>query len=72
MHNVYFIYKGSGQVLKRVNSKQQGEFLAPVINLPEGSFFGELCALIGTVSYFTFAAAPPMKKTANQPSNALT
>ena len=49
---LFFFAKGRGVLTRNFRSKYYGKFQLEVVELPEGSFYGELCILLGNTSYF--------------------
>ena len=62
IEKVYFFYQGSGVLQREFDSKAYGNACIDVVNLPEGSFFGELAVLLNLKAYFHMKAGSGKKK----------
>ena len=49
---LFFFGKGRGVLTQNYRSQTYGKFQLEVVELPEGSFYGELCILLGNTAYF--------------------
>ena len=49
---LFFFGKGRGVLTRNFRSESYGKFQLEVVELPEGSFYGELCILLGNTAYF--------------------
>lgn len=59
---VLFIYKGSAIVSKSFHSEAYGRTNLEVVNLPEGSFFGEIAAKLTAATQFGLRAGTQLNK----------
>ena len=62
IEKVLFIYKGSAVITKSFDSPVYGRTQLEVVNLPEGSFFGELATKLTAATQFGLKSGTQMDK----------
>ncbi len=64
---VFFFGSESAMLTYYFKSEAHGRYELDIMRLPEGSYYGELCILLGTASYFSLKITPNHKDKKSEP-----